>query len=123
MELRQKFWNKVWKNSTLADGAAPMTKFILFYFLLLNPMNQRCVLRAFCFIRYYRNDPEMQEFFAQLLHVKYDLTGYGQLQVGQPAPSVPLYTMDQTLTGLDYYINHAKQRGKVLCVIAGSWTW
>jgi len=70
----------------------------------------------------YRNDAEMTEFFKTLVHVKFDLTGDGPLQVGDECPDTLLHELDGTPTSLSHYINKAKEQKVPLVVIAGSWT-
>jgi len=76
----------------------------------------------------YKNDPEMQEFFKTLLHVKYDYTRDGDLKEGQLVPDVPLYIpvpasdgqMEFKETKLSFYLQQAEEKNRPLVLNCGS---
>lgn len=69
----------------------------------------------------YRKDPDMQEFFKTLIHVQFDLTGDGPIQVGDDVPDCKLYDLNGKETTLHTFIDEASPQP--LVVFAGSWTW
>jgi len=70
----------------------------------------------------FRNDPDMTEFFASLVHVQMDFTGDGPIQVGDPLVSVPLHQLDGTEIQFSSIYEKAQQASRPLVVFAGSWT-
>jgi hypothetical protein len=70
----------------------------------------------------YRNDPEMNEFFNGLVHVKYDFTGEGHLEHGDDIPDEVLFTLDKTQMSLLHYCEEAKKKNRPLVIFSGSWT-
>jgi len=70
----------------------------------------------------YRNDDEMQVFFKDLIHVKYDLTGDGPLQLKEECPDAVLWNLNGERTSLHHFIKEAKAKSLPLAVLAGSWT-
>jgi len=77
----------------------------------------------------YQDDPEMQEFFKTLMHVKYDYTRDGDLQEGHLVPDVPLYSpilnsdqIEFKETKLSVYIQKAEEKNRPLVLNCGSWS-
>jgi len=76
----------------------------------------------------YKYDPEMQEFFKTLIHIKYDYTRDGELKEGDLVPDFPLYiplSDDETEfkeTKLSVYIQQAQEKKQPLVLNCGSWT-
>eukprot|EP01126_Amoeba_proteus_P037325 TRINITY_DN3848_c0_g1_i11.p1 TRINITY_DN3848_c0_g1~~TRINITY_DN3848_c0_g1_i11.p1 ORF type:complete len:115 (-),score=19.69 TRINITY_DN3848_c0_g1_i11:616-960(-) len=70
----------------------------------------------------FRDDEEMNKFFANLIHVKMDLTADGPLQSGDLAVDTKLVTLNNEETSLYHYLDNANQLKKPLVVFTGSWT-
>jgi hypothetical protein len=74
----------------------------------------------------YQDDAEMQEFFANLLHVKYDYTGDGPLGLNQVLDdhvlAIELFELDGSKKTLGDFVAEAKAQSKPLAILAGSWT-
>jgi len=68
----------------------------------------------------YKGDKDMEEFMANLLHVKYDFTGDGPIQEGDDIVDVALCELNGNSTKLSTFLIASNNRP--LVVFAGSWT-
>jgi len=66
----------------------------------------------------FQNDLDMQKFMANLLHVKYDLTGEGPINAGDELHDVVLHNFDESPKSLTQFMTN----NRPLVVFAGSWT-
>eukprot|EP00026_Physarum_polycephalum_P009649 Phypoly_transcript_09778.p1 GENE.Phypoly_transcript_09778~~Phypoly_transcript_09778.p1 ORF type:complete len:160 (+),score=25.58 Phypoly_transcript_09778:188-667(+) len=68
----------------------------------------------------YKGDKEMEEFMSSLIHVKYDLTGDGPIQQGDPMVDASLFGLDGSPTKLSSFL---APNNRPLVVIAGFWCY